>query len=111
MVVDDAGRIQMTNPALDAMFGYAAGELLDQPVETLVPMASRADHIRMRAEYLAHPAIRTMGAGLDLNGYRKDGSTFPIEVSLASFDEDGRTFAQATVVDISRRPAGQEQYF
>jgi protein-histidine pros-kinase len=65
----------------------------------------------MRAEYLANPAIRTMGAGLDLNGYRKDGGTFPIEVSLASFDEDGRTFAQATVVDISWRPAGQEQYF
>jgi PAS domain S-box-containing protein len=111
LVVDDAGRIRMTNPALDAMFGYAAGELLDQPVETLVPMASRAGHIRMRAEYLANPAIRTMGAGLDLNGYRKDGGTFPIEVSLASFDEDGRTFAQATVVDISWRPAGQEQYF
>jgi PAS domain S-box-containing protein len=111
LVVDDAGRIQMTNPALDAMFGYAAGELLDQPVETLVPMASRAGHIRMRAEYLAHPAIRTMGAGLELKGYRKDGASFPVQVSLASFEEDGRTFAQATVVDISRRPAGQEQYF
>lgn len=105
LVVDDAGRIRMTNPALDAMFGYAAGELLDQAMETLVPMASRAGHVRQRAEYLEHPAIRTMGAGLDLHGCRKDGATFPIQVSLASFDEDGRTFAQATVVEISTHPA------
>jgi PAS domain S-box-containing protein len=105
LVVDETGRIQMTNPALDTMFGYAAGELLDQSVETLVPVASRADHIRLREEYLEHPAIRTMGAGLDLHGCRKDGGTFPIEVSLASFEEDGRKFVQATVVDHSSRMA------
>jgi len=105
LVVDDAGRIQMTNPALDIMFGYAPGELLDAPMETLVPAASQADHVKLRAQYLEHPVIRTMGAGLDLHGRRKDGSSFPIEVSLASFDEAGRTFVQATVVDISGRPA------
>jgi protein-histidine pros-kinase len=105
LVVDDAGRIQMTNPALDAMFGYAPGELLDETVETLVPTASQAGHGKLRAQYLEHPVVRTMGAGLDLNGQRKDGSSFPIEVSLASFDEDGRTFVQATIVDISRRAA------
>ena len=111
LVVDDAGRIQMTNPALDDMFGYAPGELLDQSVETLVPTAGGADRAQWRAGYQEHPAIRTMGAGLDLNGIRKNGDTFPIAISLSSFDEDGRTFAQGTVVDISRRPAGQEQYF
>lgn len=103
LVVDDAGRIQMTNPALDAMFGYAAGELLDTAVETLVPAARQTEHIKLRAQYMEHPVIRTMGAGLDLMGLRKDGSRFPIEVSLASFDEDGRTFVQATVVDLSGR--------
>lgn len=106
LVVDDTGRIQMTNPALDAMFGYAAGELLDMSVESLVPTASQTEHIKLRAQYLEHPAIRTMGEGLDLMGLRKDGSHLPIKVSLASFDEDGRTFVQATVVDTSVRAAG-----
>jgi PAS domain S-box-containing protein len=103
LVVDDAGRIQMTNPALDAMFGYAAGELLDTRVEILVPTDRQTEHIKLRAQYLEHPVVRTMGAGLALMGLRKDSSSFPIEVSLASFDEDGRTFVQATVVDISAR--------
>jgi PAS domain S-box-containing protein len=105
LVLNNTGRIQMTNPALDEMFGYAPGELLDESMETLVPMASHADKIRMRAQYMEHPAIRTMGVELDLNGVRKNGCTFPIEVSLSSFDEDGRTFAQATIVDTTRRQA------
>jgi PAS domain S-box-containing protein len=103
LVVDDQGRIQMTNPALDRMFGYAPGELLDQPVESLVPEASRVRHSRLREEYLKAPSIRAMAAGLELQGRRKDRSTFPIEVSLAGFAEEGRVFAQATIVDISAR--------
>lgn len=103
VVVDEQGRIQMTNPALDRMFGYAPGELLDEAVETLVPEASRIQHSRLRGQYLQAPSIRPMGAGLDLHGRRKDRSTFPIEVSLASFEEEGRVFVQATIVDISAR--------
>lgn len=103
VVVDDQGRIQMSNPALDHMFGYAPEELLDQAVETLVPEASRGQHSRLREQYLQAPSIRPMGAGLDLHGRRKDRSTFPIEVSLASFEEEGRVFVQATIVDISAR--------
>ncbi|MDP2835348.1 MAG: PAS domain S-box protein [Pseudomonadota bacterium] len=103
VVVDDQGRIQMTNPALDRLFGYAPEELLDQAVEILVPEASRGQHSRLREQYLQAPSIRPMGAGLDLHGRRKDRSTFPIEVSLASFEEEGRVFVQATIVDISAR--------
>jgi PAS domain S-box-containing protein len=103
LVVDDQGRIQMTNPALDQMFGYAPGELLDQAVESLVPEASRARHSRLREEYLKAPSIRPMAAGLELQGRCKDRSTFPIEVSLAGFEEEGRVLVQATIVDISAR--------
>jgi len=103
LVVDDQGRIQMTNPALDRMFGYAPGELLDQAVESLVPEANRLNHGRLRGQYLAAPGIRPMGAGLELHGRRKDGSTFPIAVSLASFEEEGSVLVQATIVDISAR--------
>jgi PAS domain S-box-containing protein len=105
LVLDETGRIKMTNHALDTMFGYTAGELLDQPVETLVLVASRSDYIRLHEEYLEHPVIRTMGAGLDLSGCRKNGGTFSIEVSLASFEEDGRKIVQATVVDHSGQTA------
>lgn len=103
VVVDGQGRIQMTNPALDRMFGYASEELLGEAVETLVPEASRSQHSRLREQYLQAPSIRPMGAGMELHGRRKDRTTFPIEVSLASFEEEGRVFVQATIVDISAR--------
>lgn len=103
LVVDDQGAIEMANPALERMFGYGPGELLNQPLERLVPKDSQGRHAQSRQDYLRAPATRPMGAGLDLRGARKDGSTFPIQVSLASFSEDGRTFVQATVIDDSRR--------
>ncbi|MGA7181305.1 MAG: hypothetical protein WBX11_17205, partial [Thiobacillaceae bacterium] len=54
-----------------------------------------------RMHYVQDPAVRSMGAGLNLQGQRKNGSTFPIEVSLASFTEEGQVYAQATVVDMT----------
>ncbi|MGA7181296.1 MAG: hypothetical protein WBX11_17150, partial [Thiobacillaceae bacterium] len=54
-----------------------------------------------RMHYVQDPAVRSMGAGLNLQGQRKNGSTFPIEVSLASFTEEGQVFAQASVVDMT----------
>lgn len=101
LVVDDQGRIKLTNPALNRMFGYAHGELMNQMVEKLVPTATRARHGQLREQHLEAPATRPMGAGLHLRGQRKDGGTFPIAVSLASFEEEGRTFTQATVIDAS----------
>jgi PAS domain S-box-containing protein len=101
LVVDADGRIQMANPALERMFGYESGELLNRPVESLVPEKLRHQHVQHRAHYLDGPSVRPMGAGLNLEGQRRDGSCFPIEVSLASFTEDGKTFAQATVVDMT----------
>lgn len=103
LVVDELGRIQLANPALERMFGYEPGELLDKPVDMLVPEASRAQHGLLREHYVQAPSIRAMAAGLDLHGRHKDGGSFPIEVSLASFAEEGRTLVQATVVDKSAR--------
>jgi PAS domain S-box-containing protein len=104
LVVDEQGAIEMANPALERMFGYAPGELFNQPLERLIPKASQGRHAQLRQDYLRAPSIRVMGAGLDLHGARKDGSTFPIQVSLASFTEDGRVYVQATVIDASSRP-------
>jgi PAS domain S-box-containing protein len=101
LVVNAEGRIQMVNPALERMFGYSPGELIDQPVECLVPDASQGGHMELRTQFQQNPSTRPMGAGLDLHGRRKDGSTFPIEVSLASFTEDNRVFVQATVIEMT----------
>jgi PAS domain S-box-containing protein len=101
LVVDEQGAIEMANPALERMFGYGAGELLNQPLERLIPKDSQTRHAQLRIGYLAAPEVRQMGAGLSLHGQRKDGSAIPIQVSLASFAEDGRTYVQATVIDMS----------
>lgn len=101
LVVDDKGRIQMVNPALERMFGYAPDELRNQLVECLIAEDLRFLHTKNRMHYMQEPRVRPMGAGLNLQGRRKDGSTFPIEVSLASFTEDGQRLAQATVIDMS----------
>ncbi len=98
LVVDEEGHIDLANPALERLFGYESGELLGQPVECLVPEAAQAGHQGLRRQYLQDPVVRPMGAGRRLHGRGKDGSTFPIEVSLASFTEEGRVFVQATIV-------------
>ncbi len=105
LVFDDADRIQMTNPALDAMFGYAPGELIDQPVEMLAPLTKREIHAERHTQHPEKRASRLNGTVLDLHARHKDGSAFPIEVSLSSFNDEGRKFVQATVVDVSRRAA------
>lgn len=105
LVVDDQGAIEMANPTAERMFGYGAGELLNQPVERLLAKASQAKHVQLRQDYLRAPSVRAMGAGLDLQGVRKDGGVFPVEVGLASFEEDGRVYVQATVTRAGGAPA------
>ena len=94
--VDAKGTILTTNRALDAMFGWQPGELVGQALEGLLPSAFRQAHAQHRARYLTAPRARFMGGGLNLVAERKDGSTFPIEVSLNHVG--GRAFAFVTDV-------------
>src|SRR6185503_2261047 len=80
--VDAHGVILTANRAFEAMFGWAADELIGQRIEQLLPSSFRDAHVRHRVGYFAAPRSRLMGGGLDLVGKRKDGSTFAIEVSL-----------------------------
>src|SRR4030095_8965986 len=101
VITDSQGRIVSVNASALALFGYARDELLGQPVECLVPEQFRANHVGHRNRYAAGPFRRPMGQGLELAGLRRDGSEFPLDVSL-SFTEtaDGMLFL-AFIRDLS----------
>ncbi len=103
VVVDHQGIIRLKNPRLSALFGYAEGELLGKPIEVLIPQSLRHKHQAHRAGYDERPVERPMGLGLELMGQRKDGSLFPVEVSLNHFVVDDERYVMALVTDVTRR--------
>lgn len=101
--VDANGAITMANVALGRMFAHEPADLVGQPIETLLPHAMRDGHARHRQEYFGAPRPRPMGVGLDLEGRRRDGSTFPVEVSLTHIATSAGGMAFAFVTDITAR--------
>jgi anti-anti-sigma factor len=83
ILTDDDGVIVLANRRAGDMYGYLPGELIGEPVESLVPDGLRAAHVSQRAGYARHPTARPMAARARLAGRRKDGSTFPVRVSLS----------------------------
>jgi PAS domain S-box-containing protein len=109
VVVDREGIIRLINPRITEMFQFSSEELLNQPIEVLIPSSKRSAHKGQRNGYMEHPRKRTMGTGMDLSGQRKDGSTFPIEVSLNNFRDDGKMYVMAMVTDISIRKQAEKE--
>ena len=107
VMVDDQGRILLVNRQAEELFGYDRGELLGLPVETLIPPAIRGMHTAHRTRYRADPKVRTMGTGLDLRGYRKDGAEFPVEISLSPLRTGGDLRVIAAVRDVTERKAAE----
>jgi PAS domain S-box-containing protein len=103
MVVDSSGRIRLANHLAEELFGYCVEEMLGQPVEMLVPERSRAVHQQHRADYMAAPHVRPMGASLPLSGRRRDGTEFPLEASLGPLEEGGEPLVIVSVRDITER--------
>ncbi len=97
------GRIVQVNQRLEEMFGYHREEVLGQPLEMLLPERLRGNHKRHRSGYFAAPRVRPMGQGLDLVAQKKDGTEFPIEVSLSTIEADDGPLGLAFVSDISER--------
>ena len=115
--VDGEGRIVLINESADKMFGYTREELLGLNVDQLVPAGMRQGHNRHRESYTNHPKTRPMGTGLELNAQRKDGTLFPVEISLSPNWTDEGLRVIAIVRDISERKQAenrirtiQEQY-
>jgi PAS domain S-box-containing protein len=108
VVTDGQGRIAEVSEQLIRMFGYDRTELTGQPVEILVPERFRGVHIAHRAGYSAAPHVRTMGAGLDLYGRRKDGSEFPIDILLGPVEDPDGRLVLAVVRDLSQKKKEEE---
>jgi len=107
IVVDAAGRLVMVNAKTEEMFGYGRGELLGQPLEVLVPSRHRESHVQHRRDFVAEPRTRPMGRGLDLAGCRKDGTEFPVEISLSYIETENGIQALGLITDITERLAAE----
>lgn len=103
VLVDEEGRIREANPKITELFGYGREELLGRAVEVLVPEAARESHRGKRTDFQAHPHVRPMGIGLELTGMRRDGSEFPVEISLSPMQTGRGLFVIATIRDVSQR--------
>jgi protein-histidine pros-kinase len=104
------GRIVLANGQAGKLFGYGAEELVGQPVEVLLPGRFRGAHVGHRADYLQQPRARAMGAGLDLRGIRKDGTEFPVEISLSPLKVDEGVLVMSAIRDITERRKADQKF-
>ncbi|MBV8135768.1 MAG: PAS domain S-box protein, partial [Deltaproteobacteria bacterium] len=111
VAVDNRGKILLVNPTTKKMFGYERQELIGQPVEILVPKHLRARHSADRANWFSKPRNRPMGVGLELVGLRKDGTEFPIEVSLSYLHNRQGMLGVSFISDITERQKNERTIF
>ena len=103
VMTDHEGRIVLVNAQTEKLFGYAREELIGRPVEILLPAQARERHQEHLKSYAAAPQPRSMGAGRDLYGVRKDGAQVPVEIGLNPIRTQSQTLVMAAIVDITER--------
>jgi PAS domain S-box-containing protein len=108
IIVNDEGRIFLANPVAEKMFGYGPGELVNVHLGQLLPERFRARHAVYREQFFQDPRPRRMGVGRDLLAARKDGTEFPVEISLSNVAIDGHSLVIAFIIDITLRKKSEE---
>jgi PAS domain S-box-containing protein len=113
VLVDAEGKIVRVNAQAETVFGYRREELVGQHLEILVPDRFRDRHLAHRSGYFAEPQARPMGLGLELYGRRRDGSEFPVEISLGPLETEDGTFVSSAIRDNTdrRRVEGEASHF
>ncbi len=109
IAVDQQGNITLLNRQADHMFGYQAGELIGQPMEILIPERFHSRHIFSRDGFIANPKPRSMGSGVELWARRKDGTEFPVDISLGLLHLEAGTQFTAAVRDITNRKQADDR--
>jgi len=109
VTIDDKGIIQSCNTSLQKQFGYSANELIGQSVNILMPSPHRENHDRYLQRYLNTGEKRIIGIGREVTGKRKDGSEFPMELSVGEFMENGRYFFTGFARDITDRKRAEHE--
>ncbi len=103
ILTNTQGKIVLANPAAERMFEYKSGELTGQSIEVLIPGRYQHKHAQLRGEFYQQPQNRVMGHGRDLYACKKDGSSFPVEVSLSHYQRHNELFVIAFIIDITFR--------
>ncbi len=109
ILVDADGKIRLVNAQTERLFGYYREELLGHPIEMLIPARYHSRHVGERKGYYGDPHVRPMGVGLELNGLRKNGTEFPVEISLSPISTREGTFVSASIRDSTERKTLERQ--
>lgn len=110
IMIDEAGNVVLANAQVERLFGYQREELMTMKVEVLVPDPLREGHPNLRDGFFSDPRPRTMGAGRELHGKRKDGSLVPVEIGLNPIQTEDGKFAIAAIADITERRRADEKF-
>jgi PAS domain S-box-containing protein len=109
ILIDARGRVTMFNPACERLFGYGAAEVLGQNVKMLMPPPFRDEHDRYLGNYLRTGEAKIIGIGREVVGLRKDGTTFPMDLSVGEAKQDGASIYVGVIHDVSERKRTAEQ--
>lgn len=103
IIIDAGGLIRYANRQVSALFGYPSEDVIGKQVEQLMPERYRARHFGHRESYVHNVRIRPMGQGLELFGRRRDGTEFPVEISLSPIEDGDRVLTAAAIRDVTDR--------
>lgn len=103
VIVNHSGEIVLVNSQTEQLFGYPRAELLGKLIEVLIPARYRGQHPMLRGGFVSRPRPRSMGAGLELHGLRRDGTEFPVEISLSPLETEDGVLVSSAIRDITDR--------